>query len=64
MTSGFYALQNDELIHAPNFVEGPGFSLKSEDKDKYSYPVSGWTWFDSIEEAASFFGVELPQEDV
>jgi hypothetical protein len=58
-TRGFYKNDNGSLFHAPNFVHGPyqTFSLLKENKDAYSYPVEGWYWFDSEEEAKTFFNV-------
>lgn len=61
-TSGFY--KNDGgLLHAPNFVDAPTYQLNREDKDKYTYPVNGWYWFDNIQDAANYFGIELPEEE-
>ena len=51
MTSGFYKKDNEELFYAPNIVEGNRFVLVAQDKDQYEYPVDGWYWFDSEEEA-------------
>jgi hypothetical protein len=51
MTEGFYKKDNEELLYAPNIVEGNGFVLVKQDKDQYDYPVDGWTWFESKEEA-------------
>jgi hypothetical protein len=61
-TSGFYS-NNGGLLCAPNFVDAPTYQLNRGDKDTYTYPVNGWYWFDSIEEAANFFGIELPKEE-
>lgn len=53
----FYSYDN-QLMEAPNFVIFPdGTELFSVNKDKYTYPVYGWYWFDTIEEAKQFFGV-------
>lgn len=53
MTAGFYRKENDALLYAPNIVEGDGYVLIAQDKDTYEYPIDGWTWFDSEEEAES-----------
>jgi hypothetical protein len=47
-TSGFYK-QNEDLTweYAPNFVYGPNFDLIKENKDSYTYPVEGWSWYES-----------------
>lgn len=65
--SGFYSLDDtmiDEngnqlkiLNHAPNFVVSSLYELRRESKDDYQYPVYGWFWFDSEEEAKAFFDI-------
>ncbi|WP_313240363.1 DUF4376 domain-containing protein [Stutzerimonas kunmingensis] len=47
----FYKRENNELHAAPLFVSGPGFELTAENKDQHSYPVEGWHWFDTLDEA-------------
>jgi hypothetical protein len=54
MTEGFYKKDNEELFYAPNIVDENGFVLIAQDKDQYEYPVNGWVWFDSEEEALQF----------
>lgn len=46
-TAGFYK-QNEEgeWMYAPNFVYAPDYTLLKEEKDTYTYPVDGWTWYD------------------
>jgi hypothetical protein len=56
-TSGFY--NADALLRAGKFVLGPNFSLLSEQHNDYTYPMNGWYWFDSAEEAATFFDIPL-----
>jgi hypothetical protein len=51
MTEGFYKKDGEELLYAPNIVEGNGFVLVKQDKDQYEYPIEGWKWFESEEEA-------------
>ena len=52
-TSGFYKLEDDNWLYAPNFVYGPNYTLLRENKDSYTYPVEGWEWYDEspIEES-------------
>jgi len=46
-TSGFYKQAVDGAwMRAPNFVYGFNFELIKENKDTYTYPVDGWTWYD------------------
>lgn len=59
-TSGFY--NQAFMLRAGMFVYGPTFSLVRANKDTYTYPVEGWYWFDSAEEAATAFGVSV--EDI
>lgn len=59
MTAGFYKKENDTLLYAPNIIEGDGYVLVAQDKDQYEYPIDGWTWFDSEEEAKSFIASEI-----
>lgn len=50
--NGFYSKNSDGfLTYAANAVYGPTFTLLKEDKDSYIYPVEGWWWFDSREDA-------------
>lgn len=61
--SGFYKVDevSGELLRGPNFVHAPDFSLLAEDKDEYLaldiFPMDGWYWFDTEEEAREFLGV-------
>jgi hypothetical protein len=57
MTAGFYKAQDEQLIYAPNYVESSDYVLIAADKDGYIYPIDGWTWFESEEEANSSFGI-------
>lgn len=55
----FYFNDENGLQEAPNFVIFSGDSeLFAEHKDKYTYPVYGWYWFDTIEQAKEFFGIK------
>lgn len=47
----FYKREKDELHVAPLFVAGPGFELTAESKYQHSYPVEGWYWFETLDEA-------------
>ena len=47
MEDGFYKFEDDNWQYAPNFVYGPGYELLRENKDTYSYPVEGWSWYNN-----------------
>ena len=60
-TDGFY---NEEFLYAPNSVFFPdGTSVVKENKLTYTYPVNGWTWFDSIEDAYAAQGKTPPVKE-
>ena len=61
MNPGFYKLDGD-LLYGPNFVLNANYELRKETKDEHTYPIDGWYWFDSEEEARAYF--ELPIEEV
>ena len=64
-TSGFYKLDSD-LLYGPNFVLGPyeSYTLRKETKNEYTYPVDGWYWFDTEEEAREFFVLPPIEEEI
>jgi hypothetical protein len=57
-TSGFYKLDG-QLLYGPNFVLGPydTYELRKETHTAHEYPVDGWYWFDSEEQAKIHFGL-------
>ncbi len=59
-TSGFYKLDGD-LLYGPNFVLNANYELRKETHTEYTYPVDGWYWFDSEEQARIFF--DLPPKE-
>jgi hypothetical protein len=60
-TSGFYKNEDGLLLSGPNFVLSGSYNLYREEKHTYTYPIGGWYWFDSIEEACAFFEIEIPE---
>jgi hypothetical protein len=59
---GFYKNDNGELLHGPNFVYGPSFTLT---KDDTSQEADGWKWFETEEAARLEYNlpVEEPEPD-
>lgn len=51
-TSGFYKKENEGLLRG-TIVLNANYELRQENKDQHTYPVDGWSWFDSKEEAES-----------
>jgi hypothetical protein len=52
---GFYKKEDTEIHYAPNIVEAPSYVLIASEKDSYEYPVDGWIWAQSEEDAISYF---------
>lgn len=49
----FYKRDDEQLLIAPNYVSGPNFQLEATLKDTYTYPVQGWYWFNTLDDALS-----------
>ena len=56
-TSGFYKLDG-QLLHAPNFVLNANYELRKQTYTEHTYPTDGWYWFDTLEEAQTYFKIE------
>ena len=61
-TSGFYKLDGD-LLYGPNFVLNANYELRRETHDQHTYPIDGWYWFNSDEEARLFLGLPVKEEE-
>lgn len=57
-TSGFYKMDSGELLYGPNFIINKDFELRRETRNDHTYPVDGWSWFDSEEDAVAFFNTQ------
>ena len=54
-TSGFYKLDGEELLFAPNFVYAPAYSLV---RGAYQeLPYDGWSWYSSENDARRALGI-------
>jgi hypothetical protein len=62
-TSGFYKKEDDSemILHGHNYVISGSYNLYRDQKDTYTYPVGGWYWFDSTEEAYAFWNIPMPE---
>ena len=61
-TSGFYKLDGS-LLYGPNYVLNANYELRRETRNDHSYPVDGWYWFDTEEEARLFFDLPEVEEE-
>jgi hypothetical protein len=53
----FY-IYNDGFLQSSLSVDGTNIHLVVIDKDTYQYPIQGWYWFDTLEEAKTFFNIQ------
>ena len=60
-TQGFYKYDNDSLLYGKNFVLNSNYELRKESYDQHEYPIDGWYWFNSADEAKEHFNV--PEEE-
>ena len=60
---GFYKLDGTDLLHGPNYVLSGSYNLYKEEKDTYNYPIGGWYWFDSEEQARIYFNLPNPLDN-
>lgn len=56
-TSGFYKYDG-LLLYGPNYVLNKNYELTRATKDNFTYPIDGWYWFDSEDQARTFFGLD------
>jgi hypothetical protein len=54
MNQGFYKKDNNEILFG-TIINGRNYSLTLEDKDSYQYPVDGWIYAESLDNAISYF---------
>lgn len=52
---GFYKKEDITILYAPNIVQGPNYVLLAENKDTYNYPVDGWIYAVSLDDAINIF---------
>ncbi len=56
---GFYKYDSGDLLFAGKAVFNKDFTLLKEEKDSYSYPVDGWSWFDTLQQACDAFNLDI-----
>jgi len=58
MKEGFYKNDNGQLFCGSS-VYSTNYTLFSDNKDSYVYPIDGWYWFDTLEEACNYFQLDI-----
>lgn len=61
MNPGFYKADNNQLLYAPNFVLHADFELRSNTHAEHEYPIDGWYWFETEDEARKVLGIPAPE---
>ena len=64
-TSGFYKVDPDgvTLLFGRFYVLNADYELHRHLKDTYSYPVDGWSWFESEEAARQALNCPVPKTE-
>lgn len=52
----FYKYENTTLMYGPCVISAE-YALVTDEKNSYTYPIDGWYWFDTEEEANTFFNI-------
>jgi len=59
---GFYKETEEGWYYAPNAVYNGDYSLLKEQKDTYTYPTDGWSWY--ADEPEGFIDIfNKPEEE-
>lgn len=61
LTDGFYRVQDGQLIYGRFFVLHQDYELHRHLKDTYTYPIDGWQWYDSEEQARDQLNCPKPK---
>ena len=51
----FFKKESEDLINGGELISTPSVTLTKETKDEFNYPIDGWYWFDTLDEALVFF---------
>jgi hypothetical protein len=58
--AGFYKRDGNSLLFNSNWIQSKDYTLIAIEKDKYTYPIDGWQWFDNAIEAYTANGLPVP----
>jgi histidinol-phosphate/aromatic aminotransferase/cobyric acid decarboxylase-like protein len=60
--SGFYKVDPDgvTLLYGRFYVLNANYELWRDEKDTYTYPVDGWSWYESEAEARTALNCPVP----
>jgi hypothetical protein len=57
MENGFYKLMDEYTICSGTKLVNNNYSIDLSNKDSFEFPVDGWYYFDSPENAIEFFDI-------
>ena len=52
---GFYKKEEGQILNGEELVSTPNVTLSIDNKDEFTYPQDGWYWFDTFDEALTYF---------
>jgi hypothetical protein len=61
-TSGFYKNDDGMLLYGKNYVLTGSYNLYREQKDNYEYPIGGWKWFDTEQDARLHYNITKKED--
>lgn len=50
----FYKKDQEQVLSAA-YVDGPGYTLIDENHDEYVFPIDGWIWANTVDDAITYF---------
>jgi len=59
----FYRIE-DNFLTKGNHIDGQGYTLSINGKEEHTYPVDGWYWFDTDEQAVLNLNAKFPEASV
>jgi len=60
-TAGFYKYESENLTWG-KWVLNLDYELYADKNTEYDLPIDGWYWFDSTQEAETFFGISAQSD--
>jgi hypothetical protein len=54
----FYKKDGESLLQGP-MVSMPELTLTADNQAQHTYPINGWYWFDTLDDAINYFAKAL-----
>jgi hypothetical protein len=62
--AGYYKIEGSQLLYGEPLELPGGISLSPQNHSEYTYPIQGWTWFDSTELAHAGLNWSPPMDSM